>query len=286
MKLVNVPCMLCAKSALVPVLQKETYSIVKCTGCGLVFVNPRIKDVEGVYKENAVHTQYYEHTTRCDEQEFAQRLRFIRRYCPSGRLLDIGCATGTFLKLAKGWDAHGIDVNAHSISVCKKAGLNVKLGFLKKNTYPKHFFDVIHMSDVIEHMENPLETLKLCATFLKPGGYIMITTPNFASSWARKFQIKPTDHLYYFTAATFRQTVREAGLVPLRCVPINRLRDLKALEYSTSIEPGLLARLFFGMVKLIPTRAFCVRLPFKDDLLLFAQKPRRAEALNNEHKGH
>jgi len=269
----EVKCILCKYSTLVPILRKEGHTIVKCQDCKLVFVNPRIENVEGVYKTNEVHTKYYSHTTKCDQIEFKNRLKFIRKRISSGRILDVGCATGTFLKLAKGFDAYGIDPNEHSVSVCIKEGLDVTRGFLNEFSFPKEFFDLIHMSDSIEHMENPLEVLKFCCKFLKPGGHIMITTPNFASAWARKFQIKPTDHLYYFTVKTLKRTVRQAGLRTLKCVPINRVRDLKSLEFSTSIDKGLLAGLFFRLVSLVPGKSLCVRLPFKDDLLLFAQKP-------------
>jgi 2-polyprenyl-3-methyl-5-hydroxy-6-metoxy-1,4-benzoquinol methylase len=281
MKQTKVNCILCNNIGNRPMLKQKGHTLVCCMNCGLVFINPRISDVESVYLQNSRHTNYYVHTQRCDEIEFLQRLHFIRRHCPVGRLLDIGCATGTFLKLARkaGWDAQGIDLNAQSIAECKKAGLDVQRGFINRKSFPKDFFDIIHMSDVIEHMENPLESLKLCASFLKPGGGIMITTPNFASRWARKFQIKPTDHLYYFNKHTLRRIVERAGFKVLMCKPLNRYRDLKALEYSISIDRSILSWFFFKAMKLLPMRSLCIRLPFNDDLILFAQKPLMKEVI-------
>ncbi|MEM4246842.1 MAG: class I SAM-dependent methyltransferase [Candidatus Woesearchaeota archaeon] len=275
MKQKTINCILCNSGKNLPVLKKEGHTLVRCSNCGLVFVNPRISDVENVYLQNKVHTRYYERTEHCDELEFRRRLCLIKKYSIGHRILDVGCAVGTFLKLARkaGWDCYGIDLNAHSIAVCKKAGLNVKRGFLNRKSYPKGFFDAIHMSDVIEHMENPLASLKLCASFLKPNGVILITTPNFGSRWARKFQIKPTDHLYYFTKRTLRMLVERAGLKVLMCLPLNRYRDLKALKYSISIKQCFLSRLFLGAMKLLPIRSCCIRLPLNDDIIIFAQKP-------------
>ena len=275
MKLINIPCLLCTESTLTPVLQKESYTLVECNRCHLAFINPRIQEVEEVYKENKIHTQYYEHTTACDEVEFSRRLNKLKKFCSGGKVLDVGCATGSFLKLAteRGFDVYGVEVNEYSAQISINAGFKVHKGLLQQDSFPTNFFDLVHMSDSIEHMENPLETLQLCTSFMKPGGYIMITTPDWDSSWARRFQIKPTDHLYYFTQKTLGMLIGKAGLEQIESYPINRVRDLKALEYSTSIDPGLLAKAFFFGVSLMPGKSLCVRLPFKDDILMLARKP-------------
>jgi len=111
-----------------------------------------------------------------------------------------------------------------------------------------------------------------------------MTTPNFDSYWARKFQVKPLHHLYYFTEKTFKEIVKSAGLVPLRWRPLNRVRDLKALYISPNIKRGLISRALSIAFRLLPMRSFCIRLPLNDDLIMLAQRP-RPETLNKESKG-
>ena len=136
-----------------------------------------------------------------------------------GRLLDVGCGMGEFAAgMAKlGWDAYGIDFDAAAIAVAERqAGLTVTVGSLAEQNYPSESFDAITMSNVIEHVPNPIETFDECFRVLRKGGRLVIITPNinsyghkiFGQNW-RGLDIPR--HLYLFNKGSLEKFARNAG---------------------------------------------------------------------------
>ena len=93
----------------------------------------------------------------------------------------------------------------------EELGLDVRAGVLEPDTYPPDTFDVVSMGDVIEHVPDPLATLRTVARILKPGGHVLISTPNVDSAAARFLQVKPEEHIYYFSAEHARGQPGEGG---------------------------------------------------------------------------
>jgi 2-polyprenyl-3-methyl-5-hydroxy-6-metoxy-1,4-benzoquinol methylase len=100
-----------------------------------------------------------------------------------GNLLDLGCGNGDYLLEMKylGWKAFGLEIDGEAADIAKQCGLDVKVGELSDDTYRENFFDAIHMNNVIEHLSNPEEVMKLCHKMLKPGGILSIKTCNSKS---------------------------------------------------------------------------------------------------------
>lgn len=120
----------------------------------------------------------------------------------SGKILDIGCAYGFFLKICEkgSWETWGIDISEHAIWEAKKY-CNAKLEVLDVNTeklpYPDNFFDVVTMFDVIEHVHTPENCIKEIYRVLKPNGLLYMITPN---AKYRKLDInKDPTHINLFT---------------------------------------------------------------------------------------
>ncbi|MFQ5513639.1 MAG: class I SAM-dependent methyltransferase [Myxococcota bacterium] len=149
---------------------------------------------------------------------FDVRLRWIERLAPPGRLLDVGAAYGLLLARAvqRGWDAMGVEIAADCAAEAQHiAGVPVVVGDFATVELPSGF-DVITMFDVIEHMRDPLVTLRRAATLLTPGGLLVVETADAASLWARLlgrywYFLDPPQHLFYFTAAGLESTARESG---------------------------------------------------------------------------
>lgn len=106
----------------------------------------------------------------------------------SGRLLDIGCGNGVFLRrIEQDWltgqkiDCFGVDTDKEAVKIALKGGLKVKEGTLENTAFPDNYFDVIRVHHVLEHIPNPLETLKEVHRVTKPGGKVIIEVPNFDS---------------------------------------------------------------------------------------------------------
>jgi len=137
---------------------------------------------------------------------------------PNGHLLDVGCGSGWLLRQMQnlGWNVEGVDSDSTAVENAQREGLQVRLGSLEAQQYPDSHFDAITMSHVIEHVHNPLRLLRECHRILKPGGYLVVVTPN-AESWGHKLfkkawlHLDPPRHLHIFTISSLRNLVERAG---------------------------------------------------------------------------
>jgi len=143
-------------------------------------------------------------------------------YLPSisrGRLLDVGCGSGATLRVMQelGWDAEGIDFDPITVENAKSKCLNVHLGTLREQQYDDDSFDAVVMCHVIEHVHDPLDLVRECQRILKPGGRLVILTPNVDSWGHRHFRrawlfLDPPRHLHLFNQATLRSLAAKASL--------------------------------------------------------------------------
>lgn len=100
------------------------------------------------------------------------------------RILDVGCSSGAFLMSARklGVDAEGVEPSAEAAETARKAGLKVFTGFLEAARFPDASFDAVTLIEIIEHLHDSRSLLSECRRILKPGGILLISTPN-AASW-------------------------------------------------------------------------------------------------------
>jgi 2-polyprenyl-3-methyl-5-hydroxy-6-metoxy-1,4-benzoquinol methylase len=145
------------------------------------------------------------------------------RYRPAGRLLDVGCGVGDFLAQMSNleWETEGIDIDSAVLDICRARGLTVRAGTLESHNRPDSSFDAITAKHVIEHVHDPVRFLKECARILKPGGTLVILTPNLHSLGHRVFGdawigLDPPRHLVLFTRESLLKAAEEAGLRVLR----------------------------------------------------------------------
>jgi 2-polyprenyl-3-methyl-5-hydroxy-6-metoxy-1,4-benzoquinol methylase len=137
---------------------------------------------------------------------------------PGQRLLEIGFGSGAMLTLMneRGWNAEGIDFDEQSVANARARGLNVNAGDVCAQRYPDATFAAIVSSHVVEHLHDPVSFIQECRRILKPGGNLVLITPNadsfgrklFGSSW---FPLDPPRHLLIFTAASLQSTGVKAG---------------------------------------------------------------------------
>lgn len=145
-------------------------------------------------------------------------------YVPGGALLEIGCGNGDRLALLRdlGWDVHGIEPDPCASNSAQNKGLTVLEGALQADTFPAASFDAILMSHVIEHVENPSELIKNCRYLLKPGGVLVMLTPNTGSFGHRWFgrdwlHLDPPRHLHLFNASNMKKICLDAGYGDVGC---------------------------------------------------------------------
>lgn len=144
---------------------------------------------------------------------------------PKGKLLDVGCGSGSLLKIFSkvGWQTEGIDFDPTAVENAKSKGLQVRCGTLEEQKYPDNHFDVITMSHLIEHVYNPLEQLRECHRILRPGGYLVLVTPNINSLSHRRFKedffhLDPPRHLHIFSPQALRLLSEKAGFQKIKLV--------------------------------------------------------------------
>jgi SAM-dependent methyltransferase len=143
---------------------------------------------------------------------------FYLRSKVQGRLLELGCGSGAMLQSMEGlgWRVDGVDFDPVAVAQARDKGLTVHLGSLSEHVFPTETFDAITASHVIEHVCDPLGVLRECRRILKPGGLLVLITPN-AASWGHRIYradwrgLEPPRHIRIFTPFSLATLCRRAG---------------------------------------------------------------------------
>lgn len=229
--MITLPCCpVCDDARSRPAYHKFGLPLVRCTGCGLVYANPRLT-AEEIWQRYSpdYFWRFYLPTIGVQNGQFdlayfdmrhAAMLRFIGRHRPvRGRLIEVGAGGGFFLKAAEraGWTVAGIEISSEGVEFATtRLGLDVRHESAEELSFPAASFDVAVMFDVIEHLLDPVAALERVTTVLRPGGLLVVSTPNLeavtrlalGSEWA---VLSPAEHLYNFSAGTLGRLLRRAG---------------------------------------------------------------------------
>lgn len=175
-------CLLCGGLRHRPVFDEFGIDILRCEECGHLFssypADPHYDEFWGDEVADGGHFYWSQARIRMHEV-------FFRRFMAgtSGRLLDMGCGLGFFLRSAAsytGWEAYGCEISPAAVRYAReKLGLeNVICGRLEEVDLPQESFDIITMWDVLDHIPQPDALLRRCHALLRPGGICFIRTPN------------------------------------------------------------------------------------------------------------
>jgi len=147
------------------------------------------------------------------------RYRQFPRYRANGRLLDVGCGSGDFLQKMKaiGWDVYGVEPGEQGALAGQKRGLNIFHGTLEQAEFPDAHFDFIRFEHVLEHVPDPVATLREARRILRPGGQIRLMVPNWNSwpaQWFKSYwyHLDTPRHLFWFTPETLAFAAQRGGL--------------------------------------------------------------------------
>ncbi len=154
---------------------------------------------------------------------FAARVMFLPAPARTASLLDVGCGGGDFIAMMQdlGWKVAGVETDPVAVERARSRGLDVHHGQLETAELDPMSFDAITMAHVIEHVHDPRRMLAECRRILKPGGTVVITTPN-SSSWGHRhfgrdwLPLDPPRHLHLFNPQNMRRLVESADLRPQR----------------------------------------------------------------------
>lgn len=210
-------------------LEQHTYSgwtnaagrIVECRACRLRFVSPRER-ASGIWQtyRHIVDPLYLENLDS-RRHSFARGLRQLERVRRApGRLLDVGCSVGVFLSLCResGWQVEGVEASEWSSEQARSLGLAVHNELFEQVTLPESTYDVVCFWDVLEHVPSPQAALVKAHRLLKPGGVLVVSTPNIWSLSARllgrRWWFIERDHIFYYSPETLAEQLRRCGFEP------------------------------------------------------------------------
>lgn len=195
--------------------------IVECLKCSLRFISPRDRQplIWEAYRD--IVDPLYLEALDSRRVAFRRGLASLERFRrPPGRLLDVGCSVGLFLELARdsGWEAEGVEASKWSAAQARDRGLSVHNQVFEEVRLPEASFDVVCFWDVLEHVPSPRLVLERAHRILRPGGVLVVSTPNARSLSAvalgRRWWFIERDHLFYYTPASLALQLRESGFRP------------------------------------------------------------------------
>ena len=208
------------------VLDVPAWRIVRCHECTAGYPNPRptAEAIRDYYARQAEPSDwemenYVEIPPKARESwmGFAARLTALRGGSP-GRLLEIGCAAGWLLHGARrlGWEVEGIEASPKFQRYAANVlGLPVHLGSLESVPLAPGRFDAVVMTDVIEHLADPVADLRRIRALLAPGGRLVLATCDLGSwsarFWGLNWRQIVISHTVYWTRRAMRRALAEAG---------------------------------------------------------------------------
>ncbi len=217
----------------------KEYKLVRCKNCGFVFINPQptSKELQKSYPKT-----YYPKKILTGDYYFYQmdKLKKISEFYRNGKILDIGCGIGGFLKLARdrGWLTFGVEISSEASRYGEEQfGLDIYNGDFLNSNFTMKDFDVIMLWHVLEHLQKPNEVIKKVFNILKEDGLIVIAVPNFDSFQAKCFKenwyhLDVPRHLCQFTPNIIKSALEKNGFKIVKIDYFSKENNATGIEFS------------------------------------------------------
>jgi SAM-dependent methyltransferase len=250
-------CIVCGSPAAGLWVRKGSYELYRCSGCSAVFTHPMPSRAEllQLYTSEQYflgggtqgYAAGYDVSAGTQSRLYEMILDQIGRPQAGANLLEIGCAEGYFLDAARtrGWDVAGVELSPVAAAAARRTfGLQVFEGALDELSLGPSGYNVVVLLDVIEHLTNPARTVKTATRMLRPGGRLIIKTPDIGSAYARRLgvhwpQIKPPEHLVYFEFASLEKMLEACGCAVYRRQTIGGTGILATMQRHIRAHPRL-----------------------------------------------
>ena len=169
------------------------------------------------------------------------------------RLLEIGAGGGGFVKVAaaRGWETHATETSPSGLEALRAAGVTVFEGELPRLGLSASSYDLVVALEVLEHLPDPLAYLQEAHRVLKPGGVLVLTTPNYDGLSRRwlglRWRVVSPEHVGYFTGRTLARALSRAAYrqvrVRSRSLNVSTWRRAAAAQQPAAFDPQASARL-------------------------------------------
>ncbi len=248
-----ISCRLCGSTDTRRRIQLEGYAVHRCNACTAVFSDLTAQRAATLYDAEYFTEEFGPYFAAlfgdADDtpirEHFTAYLDALERVVPGGRLLDVGCAAGLFLDVARGrgWQVQGVEISEHAASVAReRRGIDVIVGDVMDVSLPAQHFDAVTMLDVLEHIIDPGELLDGVRGLIRPGGALMLVLPNdrnlttMTAMAAHRLSLGTVSypasrvhqiyHVTYFTPTTIMNLLEAHGFEVVAIAPDETVRGL------------------------------------------------------------
>ena len=209
------------------------FDVVACEGCGFkhIIPIPSAAELASVYRhdyytqEKPLYLERHQEDREWWDLVYRERYDTFELHLPSERrrILDVGSGPGFFLLhgQGRGWATLGVEPSAQAAAHSRGMGLRIVEDFLTENTARTlGSFDVIHMSEVLEHIPDPTQMLGLAHGLLSPGGLLCVVVPNDYNPFQIALRqecgfppwwVAPPHHINYFDFDSLERLFARAG---------------------------------------------------------------------------
>ncbi|MDB4459024.1 class I SAM-dependent methyltransferase [bacterium] len=210
----------------------EEIELYECKDTGLRFFHPFEAEGSAAFYEGMQKTNgyYYDH----EKWEFRKSLDWLPR---NEKVLEIGSGNGVFLKIAKqeGYSITGIEINNEAVKAAEQAGLPIQgISLTQAVNVHAESCSAICSFQVLEHVAHPRGFIENMLKLLKPGGLLLVSTPNLAG-YLRLYQDTwdlPPHHMSRWTPSTFKSLER---ILPIKLEKL-LYEPLSAVHMETFLE--------------------------------------------------
>jgi SAM-dependent methyltransferase len=218
-----------------------TYRTVHCLDCGHGYASPRPDNIWENY-QSVVDDAYL---TRKEERIASAKkaLERIRTFVPSGKLLDVGCATGDFMSAAQPYyNVEGLELSEWSAKLAVERGFTIHKCLLD-DMKVENVYDVVTMWGVIEHFEYPANEIKNIARIIKPGGVVALWTGDIESLPSKLFGQKwwyvQGQHIQMFSKRSIRKLFNDNGFEEVSMTWYPYVMAMRSISQSIRRYPAL-----------------------------------------------
>ena len=247
---------------------KSEFDLCECPKCHVIYYHPTPSEEQFV---SFYSIDEYKFNRWKQESKAAVYIKELNKRQKSGKFLDVGCATGYMInKISQDsdWEVYGVELSKNPAMFVRDVLKikNIIHGDIFTANYDSNFFDCINVSDVLEHVPNPVEFLNECHRILKPNGFIFLNVPNGFNDSRGLIQYynknheagcHASGHIYFFQQPTlqylfkttgfniansstvgFKNGLRNIGLLPKKhnWEDFYRPRNKKEIAIESSIE--------------------------------------------------
>lgn len=277
-------CPACGARDWRPTYRRLDWDFVECRGCGLVRLDPlpSVEQLAEHYANRASEGNYEPAKARERTDGLLQVLAFAEAAgAGGGRVFDVGCFDGGLLDLAaeRSWEGWGLELqpDAARTAGSKHPGRVFNSTVEDFEQVEPGSFDLITAIGLVEHLRAPARLFEIARQSLRPGGLLVIQTPNRRSIPGRLLgrywpPIAPPEHTFYFDERTLTRICAAHGMTPVRVrAHVKRLRIGYAYEQFEHFGPEF-HRALGPAVRHMPERVLDLRLPMYGGEMLYAAR--------------